>query len=156
ANYYSAAEVDADKEEQAYRAALEIDPENGIALNNLALALNRRRRFAEAESLAVHGIAVTPSLPPLYVQASGAPIRQGQLAAAAATLDLFGQRAPGNPLVLLARGRLAVARGDFDGAAADMRQLGEARDLLWQARSAGTLAMLSLVRGKVAQAQGYA
>src|SRR5256885_12656662 len=49
--YYYRAEFDLSKVESAYRSALELDPENYVALNNLALELNDRRRFAEAESL---------------------------------------------------------------------------------------------------------
>ena len=37
----------------AYRAALNLDPDNLPALNNLAVELGRRRHYAEAESLVV-------------------------------------------------------------------------------------------------------
>src|SRR5256885_14926803 len=40
---------------------LELDPENYVALNNLALALNTQRKFAQAESLTLRGIAVAPT-----------------------------------------------------------------------------------------------
>jgi Flp pilus assembly protein TadD len=44
----------ADASTAAYRAMLDIDPNNQIALNNLSGAMWDRRRYAEAESLAVH------------------------------------------------------------------------------------------------------
>jgi len=57
----------------------------------------------------------------------------------------------------MVRARVAEARRDFDSSATYMGQLSQtARDLPWQASSAGTLAMLSLVRGRVAEADGYA
>ncbi|MGH7629540.1 MAG: protein kinase domain-containing protein, partial [Gemmatimonadales bacterium] len=51
AYYYSAVEGDAAKEAAAYRSLLSRDPDNGIALNNLALLENLERRYAAAESL---------------------------------------------------------------------------------------------------------
>ena len=49
--YYYQADFDRAKVESGYRSALELDPENYMALNNLALALNTQRKFAQAESL---------------------------------------------------------------------------------------------------------
>src|SRR5207237_1218998 len=54
--YYYQAEFDRAKVESAYRSALELDPENYVALNNLALALNTQRKFAQADSLTLRGI----------------------------------------------------------------------------------------------------
>src|SRR5205807_1554122 len=56
AYYYTSVEYDPAKTEAAYRAALEQQPENGVALNNLALLFNERRRFAEAEALTMLGL----------------------------------------------------------------------------------------------------
>src|SRR5256885_15571539 len=101
--YYSKADFDPPKVESAYRTALELDPENQTALNNLAQALGARRKFAEAESLALRGIATTPGQPTLYLNAAAAQIGRGNLAAAARTVGLFAQRAPHNPFTFLMR-----------------------------------------------------
>src|SRR2546430_8498596 len=66
AYYYTSVEYDPAKTEAAYRAALEQQPENGVALNNLALLFNERRRFAEAESLTTLGLTVAPTQWALY------------------------------------------------------------------------------------------
>src|SRR5436309_1482619 len=58
AYYYTRVVYDPAKTEAAYRAALEQQPENGVALNNLALVLNGLRRFSEAESITTRGLAV--------------------------------------------------------------------------------------------------
>src|SRR5213078_1696350 len=97
--YYYRAEFDLTKVESAYRSALELDPENYVALNNLALALNDRRRFAQAESLALRGIAVVPN-PTLYVNATQAQVAQGKLGEAARTVESLAARAPKSPLTL--------------------------------------------------------
>src|SRR5216117_3374902 len=115
--YYYRAEFDLSKVESAYRSALELDPENYVALNNLALALSTTRRFAEAESLTLRGIAVVPNAT-LYVNATSAQVGQGKLAEAARTVESFAAKAPNNPIAFFLRARLAEARRDFDGAEA--------------------------------------
>src|SRR6266567_9567618 len=104
--YYYQAEFDRAKVESAYRSALELDPENYVALNNLALALSGMRRFAEAESLTLRGIAVVPNAT-LYVNATSAQVGQGKLAEAARTVESFAAKAPNNPVAFFLRARLA-------------------------------------------------
>src|SRR5207249_2232613 len=79
--YYYQADFDRAKVESGYRSALELDPENYMALNNLALALNTQRKFAQAESLTQRGVAVSPTQATLYVNAMQAQIGQGNYAA---------------------------------------------------------------------------
>src|SRR5947199_5240486 len=98
AYYYSSVVFDRPRVEVAYQSALEVDPENGVALNNLAELFNGARRFAEAESLTLRGIRVAPGVWPMYFNAITAQIGQGKLADAARTVGLFAQRAPGNPI----------------------------------------------------------
>src|SRR2546426_9437299 len=111
--YYRGAEFDRAKVERAYRSALELDPENFVALNNLALALNEQRRFAEAEALTLRAIAVAPH-PTLYGNATGAPRGQGKPARGARAAAAFAERSPNNPLTFFVRAGLADARRDFD------------------------------------------
>src|SRR2546428_566969 len=75
--YYYQADFDRAKVESGYRSALELDPENYMALNNLALALNTQRKFTQAESLTQRGVAVSPTQATLYVNAMQAQIGQG-------------------------------------------------------------------------------
>src|SRR5213083_2133699 len=155
AYYYTRVDYDPGKTEAAYRAALEQQPENGVALNNLALAFNGLRRFSEAESLAARGIAVAPAQWALYVNAMQAQIGQGKFTDAARTAGLFAQRAPGNLLGGYVRVFLAAARREYDSAEVESRALAQtARDPTWQAAAAGTLAALGLVRGKLTVAEG--
>src|SRR5439155_1043738 len=83
-------------------SALELDPENYVALNNPALALSGMRRFAEAESLTLRGIAVVPNAT-LYVNATSAQVGQGKLAEAARTVESFAAKAPNNPIAFFLR-----------------------------------------------------
>jgi tetratricopeptide (TPR) repeat protein len=157
AYYYTVAEYDPPKVENAYRSVLDVDPENSVALNNLALRLNEGRRFAEAESLTLRGIAVAPNQWTLYVNAFRAQVGQGNLAAATRTGAWVTERAPRNPIGLMLRARLAEARREFDSSEAYVRELGQMRrDVFWQAATEHTLAMLSLVRGRLAEAESHA
>jgi eukaryotic-like serine/threonine-protein kinase len=154
AYYYSRVEFDRSRVESAYRSALDVDPENGVALNNLALLFNGTRRFADAESLTLRGIKVAPSQWALYVNAMTAQAGQGKLTEAARTVALFLQRSPANPIGLFMRACLTGARRDFEGAAVEMRALAQtARDSAWLGAAAGAQAELSLVRGKLAEAE---
>ena len=154
--YYYRAEFDLSKVESAYRSALELDPENYVALNNLALALSTTRRFAEAESLTLRGIAVVPNAT-LYVNATQAQIGQGKLAEAARTVESFAGKAPQNPVAFYLRAGLAAARRDFDSAEAIVRAEAQlVPDPALQEQTAYVLAHLSLVRGRLADAERHA
>ena len=52
--YHQFVDYDPVKTIAAYRAALSINPDNTVALNNLAVTLVNSREWVEAESLAVH------------------------------------------------------------------------------------------------------
>src|SRR5438309_1010995 len=157
AYYYNVAEFDRAKLQSAYRAVLELDPENLVALNNLALSLAEVRKFAEAESLTLRGVALYPSDGPLNLNTTVAQVSQGKLTEAARTVALFAQKAPGNPLAFFLRASIAEARRDFDSAEVQTRALAQlTQDLAWQQGTAFTLSQLSLVRGKLAEAESHA
>src|SRR5438034_5692412 len=153
--YYYRAEFDRSKVENAYRSALELDPENYVALNNLALTLIDVRRLAEADSLTLRGMAFAPNAT-LYVNAAEAQVGQGKLAEAARTVESIAQKAPENPLAFFLRARLADANRDFDGAEAIVRSHAQlAPDLAIQEGTADALAHISLVRGRLADAERH-
>ena len=65
AYYYKTADWNPVAQVTAYRAALELDPDNEIALNNLALELQRERHFAAAESLFQRGVDLGQGVYPI-------------------------------------------------------------------------------------------
>jgi len=90
----------------------------------------------------------------LYVNAMQAQIGLGKFADAARTAALLERRAPGNPMVGFTRASLAWARREYDSAEVETRALAQtARDPTWQASTAGALAAINLVRGKLAVAE---
>ena len=158
AYYYWTVEYDPDKVASAYRSVLELDPDNGIALNNLSLVYARRRRWAESESLVVQGIAVAGAQNgALWFNAVEAQVAQGKYAAAARSIDQFAQpRSPSNPMVSWLRGGLAAAQRDFDGAEVYQRRLAQQQDAGLQEAAALGLLGLDEIRGKLGAAEADA
>ena len=151
ARYYSVADYDPAKAEEAYRAALDIDPNESVALNNLSIIYATERRFAVAESLVARGLAGPHPLTTLYVNAATAQVGQGNFAAAAGTVRQFAARFPRHPLLPWMQALFASSRGDYDSAAAYMRSM-HATELSAQAQTAINLASLEDVRGQFAAA----
>ncbi len=138
----------------AYRAVLEIDPDNYIALNNLAIVLTDQRRFAEAESLALRTTRISPGSPG-WLNAVQAQLAQGKQDEARATLEVYRRQAPASPWPELLSVGVALAARDFDSA--------ESRLLALRARKndsqffnrvvRGNLATLLEQRGRIAEAR---
>ncbi len=151
ARYYSVAEFDRGKTEDAYRAALDLDPTDNVALNNLALLYNQTRRFAAAESLTLRGLAVPHPFTTLYANATQAQMGAGKLAAAGETVRLFAARNPGHPQLPWLQALYAASHGAYDSSVLYLRAMaGSAPDLSAQAVTAFNLVALYDVRGQFA------
>jgi len=152
AAYYTDVEYDRAKTESAYRAVLEIDPDDPIATNNLALLYNGMRRFAEADSLLT--TQLTGRGAPTYFNATRARIGQGKFAATADVLRIYERNAPGHPAITVMRAFLAESRGNYDSAEVYLRLIARAQpDLSRQAANASDLFFLAQLRGKLGAAE---
>jgi tetratricopeptide (TPR) repeat protein/tRNA A-37 threonylcarbamoyl transferase component Bud32 len=137
----------------AYRAALERDPDNIIALNDLSRVLSGARRYQEAETVAVRAMQLGHRIGP-FVNAALAQMAQGRYDDAQATMASFARIAPHNPLFLAASFTVAGSRGDYAAGERYLRQLrAEQRESgLWQAVASAGLAWLDEARGRLALA----
>ena len=151
AYYYSQVDYDPARIERGYRAALDIDPDDFTAGNNLSMHYVYWRRYAEAESLALRHLGGRNMA--IYVNTARAQVGQGKFAAAATLVRTFEANAPGNPGVLFLRALLAESREAYDSADGAVRELRASVDLAWQATAAWHLAALADVRGKLAAAE---
>jgi tetratricopeptide (TPR) repeat protein len=153
--YYRTVDYDPSKVIAAYRSVLERDSGNEIALNNLALMMNETRTWATAETLALRATTSGNSAP--FYNAVRAQVGQGHLADAQATLDRFARAAPGNPNVRDLRGLLRAARGQYGAAEDEIRHLQEEQrtSASWKHYSSLSLAALSEIQGKLAQAERH-
>ena len=91
--YFSNVEPEPDRAIAAYRAALDFDPAETAARNNLGLMLNRVERFAEAEAVLRPGVA-QGGRRTFYDNLFEAQVAQGKWAAAESTLALAEVRLP--------------------------------------------------------------
>ena len=154
ATYFDFADHDLQKAQAAYRAMLAIDPDNDIALNNLASVLASIGQSAEAESLAMqcmnHGqFANCP------FHAIRAQLQQRHVEAAESTLARWRRGSPNDPNARWVAFGVAGWRGDYDVAEQRARELGQAQkgSIFWQAMSARSLAAVAGVDGKVSRAE---
>jgi tetratricopeptide (TPR) repeat protein len=151
AYYYDNVEEDRDKVEAAYRAVLDLDPDETTALNNLAVEYRERRRNREAEELLVRAMSVGGSSVH-YVNLVAAQWQQGKFAEAESTLARFARELPDAAVLDILPGGLAAAKGEFAAAAAVYASRLEA---LRGPVPRVALAQLALVRGRVAESERW-
>jgi tetratricopeptide (TPR) repeat protein len=154
--YHQWVDYDLDASVTAYRAALDVDPDNLPALNNLAVELIRRRRYAEAESLTVRAGRLGRGAS-FMINTVLAQIAQGHYDAASATLARYAAQTPGSPSLLESRANLAVAQGDIAAGIRILQELlaAQRQSPTWQARTSQMLAMLSRLTGRIDDADRY-
>jgi tetratricopeptide (TPR) repeat protein len=154
--YYQFVYEDLAKAVASYRAALAVDPDNTIALNNLSVALQGARQWVEGESLAVRAMRLRRGA--AFVEnAIQAEVAQGHYDAAEATLSRYAEKAPASPSLLEFRALVSTSRGDY---AAGARLLGQLRAAQraspgWQARTSLELARVSRVTGRIREAERH-
>jgi tetratricopeptide (TPR) repeat protein/tRNA A-37 threonylcarbamoyl transferase component Bud32 len=154
--YFTFVEYDPAKVAGAYRAALAIDPDNLVSLNNLSGLMMRQRRWPEAESLAVHATRIGRGTA-FFRNAVNAQVAQGHFTEARATLERAKQRMPGNTGVGALAVELAAAQGDFAGADSQLVEMKRQQQAsqLFQSYADISLATLRGTRGKLADSERY-
>ena len=152
-NYFENVDYYPAKAVAAYRFILERDPENAIALNNLARDLVTMRQFQEAESLAIRASRFGPTLA-FYYNVMSAEVGQGHYADAEVTLQRFGRLAPNSPTLLVYDEMLESAWGHYPAAERVARELrgerGAGPTVL--AFASGILSAVEGVQGKLSRA----
>lgn len=152
AYYYLFVEYTSEKVIATYRQILDTWPDDITALNNLAIELNTRNRFAEAESTALRGIAVSPQVGVLWFNALEAMEWQGKFAQADSLFAEWGRVAPNNTQRHTSGFRLAIAQGNYPLALAHADSAGLDPNPSWQLRSRLQRANAYRAIGRIAQA----
>jgi tetratricopeptide (TPR) repeat protein/predicted Ser/Thr protein kinase len=158
AYYYSNAEFDRTEVIKAYRAVLDLDPDETTALNNLSLQLFALYQFEEAERLLFRAVQADPSVLPAHINLMVAQVALGKLAAAESSATRFAEVFPAdNPIVQLGWAGLASARGEYAEAEEHFRRLGEDHrgSLSMQVFALGGLASVAQLTGRLRLANGY-
>ncbi|MEO7455254.1 MAG: protein kinase [Gemmatimonadaceae bacterium] len=107
----------------AYEAVLRDYPTEGVAINNLALALSSRRETIRAESLYRRAVEIDPGPLTRYENLTDMLIHNGKLRAADSLVDITEKRFPTSILPTLDRSMLAYIRGDLDSSETLLRSL---------------------------------
>ena len=131
----------------AYHAALDLDPNNDVALNNLGLELMRERQFAAAESLHRRGVDLGQGQS-AWVNLIWDQAGQGHYADADATAQRFAAAMPTSPAIAVGPIWLAFAQRDF----ARVTRLSQA--FLAQSKSPSLSDFVTGLEGATAAAQG--
>ena len=154
--YQNSRNADPTKAQEAYLRLLAIQPNNVVALNNLALLYGDTHQYEAGDSLLARAIRAEPQRPNLYSNRAIAQVRLGQLDAAAATLDTLQTRFPNQPRGIYFRAQLLWTRRKFDSVAVVLDQLDqratEASDRTAAKTMRGTLARL---RGRLRDARRF-
>ena len=141
----------------AYRALLDINPEDVTALHNLGTMYFVLRQYARAEQVLRRAVVASPTDWQGYVNLTWAQVALGKRREAEATVGRAVTRFPDNPyidqLVIL----LAGSGGDHEAAEARARTLQEkhGESLFWRGGASELLGLLAAARGKLSQAQRH-
>ncbi len=101
----------------SYRAALSLDPENWVALNNLAVLLTEDDA-KEAVALAEQARALAPQAPAVADTLGWARLKAGDAEGAAALYEALHDQAPDDPVLSYRLGEVRLAQGrDAEGRA---------------------------------------
>ncbi len=154
--YYGSVDLDRAKEGAAYRSVLARNPDNIVALNNLAINLFAGGRFAAAESLALRAADIGRGQS-FTVNAMVAQIAQRRFPDAWATLERYEAKHPGGAGGAELRGLLAGAEGRLDSADRVFRRMRDQDKAVSdvQIRSSRALARVSRIRGRLADAEQH-
>jgi len=156
AYYHQFVDYDPAKTIAAYRAALSINPDNTVALNNLSVALQHGRQWVEAESLAVRATHLGRGAS-FFQNAASSQVAQGHFDAVDSTLAHYAAKAPASPALLYLRAETAIGRQDYAAGARLLSQLRAAQPASpgWQAVTTFGLSRLSRLTGRIADAERY-
>ena len=112
AYYHNTVDWDPAAQLADYRAALDLEPDNDVALNNLGLELMLERHYTAAESLHARAVALNQGQS-AWVNLIWDQAGQGRYADAHATLRRFATAMPSSPAVKYVPIWLAFSERDF-------------------------------------------
>jgi tetratricopeptide (TPR) repeat protein len=154
AYYYDAVDYDGDKIVAAYQRVLERNPDDPIAVNNLALNYLTTGRAAQAESLETRQASAETTPSTLTMNLMAAQLGQGHYEAAHQSLDRMVKLAPTSPITLRSKAFYYEAAGVRDSAERAWVDYGlHGRDDGTQSEVYGALARVAQVQGKLAEAE---
>jgi tetratricopeptide (TPR) repeat protein len=156
-SYYQLVADDRERAIAAYRALLDLHPDDQTGLNNLALLYAAQRDYEHAVELTQREIEFYPFHYLGYSNTAYYQVALGRWEAAESTLAAWAAALPGHPRLEWRRAELAHARGDYEAAEAHLLAVREARkeSLRFRAVTSRALAWLATLHGRLAQAERH-
>jgi tetratricopeptide (TPR) repeat protein/tRNA A-37 threonylcarbamoyl transferase component Bud32/TolB-like protein len=114
--YYFTADYQAEKIVSAYRAVLQIDPDDPTALNNLSIQLLAQGKAPEAEQLLRHAVDLKLPGPTFHNNLIQSLLTQLKNDEALTAMDSMEARRPGGPEVAVQRAGVLNALARYDSA----------------------------------------
>ncbi len=152
AYYYFNVDWDPEKTIAAYRAILELRPDDQIAPNNLALILIMRRRYSDAEPIAQQAVDRGQS-GTMFAQLIVSQMGQGKMKEARATIDQFFKREPTSSFPRRLLSAYFTSNQMYDSARAQLRILAQSQEQTDQSAVPRLGAAVALSQGQVAEAE---
>jgi len=157
ATYHRSVSGEWDKATTAYRALLDIYPEETTALNNLSLILSNGGDYEGAEEMARRALAIDSSYYTHYMNLMFALTGQRRIEEVLDIQERMDRNFPGNPWNRFVGGGVAYVQGDYAGAETSFRKLIEdyGQSLTWQAFGYEAIAALAATRGRLGLAESH-
>jgi tetratricopeptide (TPR) repeat protein/tRNA A-37 threonylcarbamoyl transferase component Bud32 len=154
AYYFDEVNFDPDKVISAYRAILELKPDDPIAPNNLSYVLSRRRRWAEAEPIARRYIEEQGGTGNIYGQLIQAQLGQGKFKEARASLAEFARHDSASIFLHRVGVGVFASLGQYDSARAELRRFAAlSHDPSDQSAVALAGSAIALTQGRLAESE---
>lgn len=157
ARYHAQVTHDRDAMIHAYRRVLDIDPDDRVALNNLAGEYLDRQDFDAAGQLLQRAVEGPGASPVAFINLITVRIAQGELEEGDRTVEAFAKRYPTNRDVPFWRFWVLLLQGDEQGARLQMEPLADDPNMphAIRARAHDHLARLALWRGGMGKAREH-
>ncbi|MGE5291035.1 MAG: protein kinase domain-containing protein [Micromonosporaceae bacterium] len=155
AYYYTDVAYDPAKSAEAYRSLLDLQPDDPVALNNLALQLMNMHQYVEAEQIYRHAIVASDSdVWQHFTNLADVQAILGDFAGVDSTITAFARRQPANPASREDQVMLAFARGDYPASRAytDTLAMVAAGSPLWEPTIARFRIGQATIQGQTAAA----
>ena len=134
---------------EAYEAVLRRYPQEGSAVNNLALALSSRREWTRAESLYRRAVELDPGPLTRYTNLTETLLHNGKIDEADSVIAVMEKRFPGAPLITAERSLAAYMRGSLDSSVKLLRGLLQASTPRDRAITMYALADAAMLQGRI-------
>jgi tetratricopeptide (TPR) repeat protein len=157
ASYYSTVTNEDSRAINAYESVLDLNPNDGTALNNIAVLYSDQRDFGRAEEFYLRGIDAGDASSNPYTNVVIAQVAQGKYDEAATSMERFETAFPGHPAGRSWKAFLASSQGDYDGAREYFQLLldGFGDNLILRANATGGLVASAAVEGRLAEAEQH-